>query len=276
MPRTRRRDVALRLRKVRYEKKGHIAFVTIDNAKHENCLEEQVDHDLWGVWRDFRDDPKLYVAILTGAGTKSFCAGSDLRYYVETISKRSPDRNRRRAHEGPNLGGITKGIDVWKPIIAAINGYCLAGGLELALACDIRVAAEHASFGLPEPKRAIIPAAGGTQRLPRAVPLAFAMELLLTGNRFDAQTALRFGLVSRVVPADRLMATAEEIAAGVLECGPLAVRAIKQAAMQGREMSLEDGLKLESQMAGRVFQSEDAREGPTAFAQKRKPEYKGQ
>ena len=104
--------MALKLRKVQYEKKEHIAYVTIDNAKHENCLEEQVDQDLWAVWRDFRDDPKLYVAILTGAGTKSFCAGSDLRYYVDIISKRSPERNRRRAHEGPNLGGITKGIDV--------------------------------------------------------------------------------------------------------------------------------------------------------------------
>src|SRR5437879_12592540 len=106
MPRTRRSDVALRLRKVRYEKKGHIAFVPIDNAKHENCLEEQVDHDLWGGWRGFPDDPKLYVAILTGAGTTSFCAGSDLRYYVETISTRSPERNRRRAHAAPPRAGI--------------------------------------------------------------------------------------------------------------------------------------------------------------------------
>jgi enoyl-CoA hydratase/carnithine racemase len=173
------------------------------------------------------------------------------------------------------FAGITRGFECWKPMIAAINGYCLAGGLELALSCDIRIAAEHATFGLPEPKRAIIPAAGGTQRLPRTVPLAFAMELLLTGDRFDAETALRFGLVSRVVPADKLLATAEEIAGKILECGPLAVRAIKQAALEGRQLSLTDGLKLESEFAGKVFRSEDAREGPTAFAQKRKPEYKG-
>src|SRR5207248_1746784 len=107
MPRKRRRDVALKLRKVQYEKKEHIAYVTIDNAKHENCLEEQVDQELWAVWRDVRDDPKLYVAILTGAGTRSFCAGADLRYYVEMMSKRSPEGNRRRAHGGPNLGGST-------------------------------------------------------------------------------------------------------------------------------------------------------------------------
>jgi enoyl-CoA hydratase/carnithine racemase len=173
------------------------------------------------------------------------------------------------------FGGITRGFECWKPMIAAINGFCLAGGLELALTCDIRIAAEHATFGLPEPKRAIIPAAGGTQRLPRAVPLAFAMELMLTGERFDAQTALSFGLVSRVVPADQLMATVEDVAGKILECGPLAVRTIKQSVLQGRETSLEDGLKLESQLAGVVMRSEDAREGPTAFAQKRKPQYKG-
>ena len=140
--------MALKLTRVDYEKKGHLAYVTITNAEHENCLDEQVDHDLWSVWRDFRDDPKLYVAILTGEGQKSFCAGSDLRAYVERISKRSPEWNRRRADEGPNLGGITKGIAVWKPIIAAINGYCLAGGMELAMACDIRIAADHAKFGV--------------------------------------------------------------------------------------------------------------------------------
>ena len=122
---------------------------------------------------------------------------------------------------------------------------------------------------------AIVTGAGGTQRLPRAVPLAFAMELLLTGDRFDARTALRFGLVSRVVPADQLMATANEIAEKILECGPLAVRAVKQAALQGLTMTLEEGLKLESELTGKIFATEDAREGPTAFAQKRKPEYKG-
>jgi enoyl-CoA hydratase/carnithine racemase len=173
------------------------------------------------------------------------------------------------------FGGITRQYECYKPIIAAINGYCLAGGLEIALSCDIRIAAEHAEFGLPEPKRAIIPGAGGTQRLPRAVPLAFAMELLLTGDRFDAQTALRFGLVSRVVPQAELMATAEAIAKKILENGPLAVRAVKEVAMRGLDMTLEDGLRLEAQKTGPIFSTEDAREGPLAFAQKRKPVYKG-
>jgi enoyl-CoA hydratase/carnithine racemase len=208
------------------------------------------------------------VSILTGAGERAFSAGADL-----------VEMSKGFAAGGTPIdvpfAGITRGTEILKPMIAAINGYCLAGGLELALCCDIRVAAEHAVFGLPEPTRAIIPGGGGTQRLPRAVPLAFAMELLLTGGRFDAQTALRFGLVTHVVPAAEVMAAAEGIAAKILECGPLAVRAIKQVAYRGLDMTLEEGLSLEAKLYGEVWCSEDAREGPTAFAQKRTPEYKG-
>jgi E-phenylitaconyl-CoA hydratase len=255
---------------ITYETKGRLAYVTINRPERRNAIDPDTSRELRDAFEAFKSDDAVWVAILTGAGDQAFSAGADLLAMAEAFAGGAQGMR----YDVP-FGGITRGFECWKPIIAAINGYCLAGGLELALACDIRVAAEHASFGLPEPKRAIIPAAGGTQRLPRSVPLAFAMELLLTGDRFDAETALRFGLVSRVVPADRVMATAEEIAAKVLECGPLAVRAIKQAALRGREMSLEDGLKLESQLAGQVFQSEDSREGPTAFAQKRKPEYKG-
>jgi enoyl-CoA hydratase/carnithine racemase len=255
---------------ITYETKGRLAYVTINRPDRRNAIDPATSQDLKDAFEGFKADDEVWVAILTGSGEQAFSAGADLVAMAEAFAGGAQGMR----YDVP-FGGITRGFECWKPIIAAINGYCLAGGLEVALSCDIRVAAEHATFGLPEPKRAIIPAASGTQRLPRAVPLAFAMELLLTGNRFDAQTALRFGLVSRVVPAGELMATAENIAAGILECGPLAVRAVKQAAMRGREMSLEDGLKLESQLAGQVFQSEDAREGPTAFAQKRKPDYKG-
>ena len=259
--------------KVIYEKRGRIGIVTINRPERMNAIDPQTSEELHRAWCDFRDDDGLWVGIFTGAGEKAFSAGNDL-VAMSQLQQQGISAVGAIYSRAP-FGGITRNFECWKPMIAAINGYCLAGGLELALSCDVRIAAEHASFGLPEPKRAIIPAAGGTQRLPRAVPLAFAMELLLTGDRFDAETALRFGLVSRVVPADQLMATAEEIAAKILECGPLAVRAIKQAALQGRQMPLEDGLKLESQLAGQVFRSEDAREGPTAFAQKRKPAYKG-
>ena len=252
-----------------YEKKGRLAYITLNREERRNAIDPATSQELYDAFTDFKEDDELWVAVLTGAGEVAFSAGADLVAMAEAFAGGQGMR-----FDVP-FGGITRGFECWKPMIAAINGYCLAGGLELALSCDIRIAAEHASFGLPEPKRAIIPAAGGTQKLPRAVPLAFAMELMLTGERFDAQTALRFGLVSRVVPAEQLMTTVEEIAGKILECGPLAVRSIKQAVLQGREMSLEEGLKLESQMMATVIRSEDAREGPTAFAQKRKPKYKG-
>ncbi len=261
-----------------FESKEHLAYVTINRPERRNAIDPETSHELLQAFTAFRDDDNLWLAILTGAGEQAFSAGADLVAMAQSFAQTGA---RPGAGGGPGVrmdapfGGITRGFECWKPMIAAINGYCLAGGLELALSCDIRIAAEHATFGLPEPKRAIIPAAGGTQRLPRFVPLAFAMELLLTGERFDAQTALRFGLVSRVVPLERLMASAEEVASKVLECGPLAVRAIKEAATRGREMPLEEGLRLESQLAGQIFRSEDAREGPTAFAQKRQPQYKG-
>ncbi len=258
------------LTNVTYETKGRLAYITINRPERRNAIDPQTSQDLFNAFTAFKEDDGLWLAVLTGAGDQAFSAGADL----VAMSQAFAGGGGMSGYQAP-FGGITRGFECWKPIIAAINGYCLAGGLELALACDVRIAVDSATFGLPEPKRAIIPAAGGTQRLPRFVPLAFAMELLLSGERFDAQTALRFGLVSRVVPAAQLMATVEEVAAKILECGPLAVRAIKQAALQGREMSLEDGLKLESQLAGQVFRSEDAREGPTAFAQKRPPEYKG-
>ena len=253
-----------------YEKRDRIAYVTINRPDRRNAIDPATSHELKAAFEGFKADDDVWVAVLTGAGDQAFSAGADLVAMSAALSG---------GGEGVPMnvpfGGITRGYECWKPIIAAINGYCLAGGLEIALSCDLRVAAEHAQFGLPEPKRAIIPAAGGTQRLPRSVPLAFAMELLLTGDRFDAQTALRFGLVSRVVPQSELMATAEAIAGRILECGPLAVRAVKQAVLRGREMSLEDGLRLEGQLAGPIFGTEDAREGPRAFAEKRKPAYKG-
>ena len=257
------------LKNIIYEKKGRLAYVTINRPERRNAIDGDTSQEILDAFNDFKEDDELWVAVLTGAGDVAFSAGADLRAMAEAFA------GGQALRMDVPFGGITRRFECWKPMIAAINGYCLAGGLELALSCDIRIAAEHATFGLPEPKRAIIPAAGGTQRLPRAVPLAFAMELMLTGERFDAQTALRFGLVSRVVPADQLMPTVEEVAAKSLECGPLAVRAIKEAVLQGRQMPLEEGLKLESRLAGAVMRSEDAREGPTAFAQKRKPEYKG-
>jgi len=254
-----------------FEKKGHLAYVTINRPERRNAIDPATSAEMKDAFEAFKADDELWVAILTGAGDDAFCAGADLVAMAAALSGKGD-----AGLMSIPFGGITRGYECWKPIIAAIHGYCLAGGLEIALSCDIRVAADNSLFGLPEPKRAIIPGATGTQRLPRAVPLAFAMELLLTGDRYDAETALRFGLVSRVVPKGQQMATAEEIAGKILENGPLAVRAIKQAALQGKDVTFAEGLALESRLAGVIFRTKDALEGPTAFAQKRKPEYKGQ
>ena len=168
-----------------------------------------------------------------------------------------------------------RGVTRWKPVIAAINGFCLGGGLELARSCDIRVATENSSFGLAEVTRAIIPGAGGTQRLPRLIPIGIAMEMLLTGKRIGAEEAHRWGLINRVVPAGQHIAAAEEIAETLLNNGPLAMRAIKEAALRGLDMPLEDGFRLEWLLSRLIRDTEDAKEGPRAFAEKRSPAYKG-
>lgn len=255
-----------------FDTKDHLAYVTINRPERRNAVDPATSAELKDAFEAFKADDNLWAAVLTGAGEDAFCAGADLVAMAQSLSGGGGDAGVMNAP----FGGITRGFECWKPIIAAIHGYCLAGGLEIALSCDIRIAADNSQFGLPEPKRAIIPGATGTQRLPRAVPRAFAMELLLTGDRYDAETALRFGLVSRVVPRADLKDTVDKVAASILENGPLAVRAIKESAVRGMEMKFEDGLALEAQLAGKIFRTKDALEGPTAFSQKRKPSYKGE
>ena len=258
--------------RILYEKDGRIALITINRPERRNAIDAQTSFELKKAFTDFNDDDDLWVAILTGAGDKAFSAGNDLVAMSELMAgklKLDPEIARTP------FGGITRGFECWKPIIAAINGFCLAGGLEIAASCDIRVAAEHAKFGVPEVTRGIIPGASGTQRLPRMLPKGIALELLITGGHFDAEWALRYGLVNHVVPADQVMAKAREIAEAICQNGPLAVRAVKESALRGLEMTMEEGLKQENQFSAKVMGSEDAREGPLAFAQKRKPEYKG-
>ena len=168
-----------------------------------------------------------------------------------------------------------RGMDLWKPLIAAINGFCLGGGLEIALGCDIRIAGEKARLGVPEVTLGLIPGDGGTQRLPRAVPRCKAAEMLLMGKMIDAQEAYRIGLVNAVVPPEEVMSTAREWAESICKAGPLAVRAAKQAMLRGCEMPLNDGLRLEFMLNAYVTSTEDFKEGTTAFVEKRKPVYKG-
>jgi len=257
--------------KIRYETDGRIALVTINRPERLNAIDAQTSQELLAAFTAFRDDANLWVAILTGSGERAFSTGNDLIAMSEAMAGKGGAMRDFRAP----FGGITRNFECWKPIIAAINGYCLAGGMEIAACCDIRIAAEHAQFGVPEVTRAIIPAAGGTQRLPRMLPKGIALEMLITGARFDAQWALRYGLVNYVLPAGQVLPKAREIAQAICENGPLAVRAAKESALRGLELSLEEGLHQELDHSRAVIGTEDAREGPLAFAQKRKPQYKG-
>jgi E-phenylitaconyl-CoA hydratase len=260
---------------VLFEKKEKIAIITINRPEAMNSLDGETLEGLNKAWIDFRDDPDLWVAIITGAGDRAFCAGGDLKSLRDYYSSMTPIERRERGEKGPGVGGITRNLEIWKPIIAAINGHCLAGGLEIALACDIRIAAETATFGLTEVSRGIIPGAGGTQRLPRLISLAKSLDMILCADRIDAQEALEIGLVSRIVSAKDVMAEAIKTAERICRNAPLAVRAAKEAIYRGLDMSLAEGLRLEQFLAEPIRQTEDAKEGPRAFSEKREPQFKG-
>ncbi|MCP4039058.1 MAG: enoyl-CoA hydratase/isomerase family protein [bacterium] len=260
---------------IRFEPDGAVVVLTIDRPKVHNALDFETSDALVEAWIRFRDDDALRVAILTGEGERSFCAGADLRGVGDFYKNLTSSDRLRRSEQLPGLGGITKNLTIDKPMIAAVNGYCLAGGLEIALACDLRIASENASFGLPEVTRGMIPGAGGTQRLPRLIGPERALDLILSGRRIDAVEAERIGLVSRVVSSGDLIGESLRVASSIAENGPLAVRAAKAAVWRGLDRPLEDGLRLEQLLAEPVRQSEDALEGPRAFLEKRKPEFKG-
>jgi E-phenylitaconyl-CoA hydratase len=251
-----------------YEKKGPVAVLTINREERLNSVNAQTSAEMGAAMADFREDRELRVAILTGAGAKAFSTGMDL---VATAQ----GENQISGGRAVPFGGFTKGMAIYKPIIAAINGFCLAGGMELALACDIRICTPDARFGLPEVRWAIIPGAGGTQRMPRAIPRAWANYLILTGEQIDAETAMRIGLVSHIVPKEELMDRAMQIATTICERGPLAVRSAKEAILRGQDMPLDHGMAFEDLLEMRLMETEDAKEGPRAFAEKRKPAYKG-
>jgi len=257
------------------EIRGQVLLVTMDRPEARNALSAQMRDDLVATWQEFRSNNDLRVAILTGSGDKSFCAGADLKEIGEYYRSMSTIERREQGELNPGLGAIVRNFDPRKPIIAAINGPCLAGGLELALACDIRIASDNAVFGLPEVCRGIVPGAGGTQRLPRAVPQGVALEMILTGAPIDAEAALRWGLVSHVVSRDCLLDKAVQIAELIAANGPLAVRATRDALYQGLTLPLDQALRLEQFHAEPLRQSEDAKEGVQAFIEKRQPVFKG-
>ena len=251
-----------------YAKKGHIATITINRPQVLNAVHPPATVELSAIWDDAIADDNVWVVILTGAGDKAFSAGNDLKY---TAEKGMPSGPRPKG----GFGGITDRTDVWKPLIAAVNGFALGGGFEMALACDIIIAAEHARFGLPEPRVGLAAAAGGVHRLPRQIPFKIAMGYILTGKHMTAQEALRYGIVNEVVPLKDLMPTADRWANDILECAPLSVRASKQCAMMGLGLPLDLALSRSYPALQQMMYSEDVKEGPKAFAEKRKPNWKG-
>jgi len=245
------------------ERRGRVAYLTLNRPEVLNAINPSLLAELTEAVRRFRDDPDLWVAILTGAGDRAFCAGWDLKWHAA-----NPEASRAlRPSPGPFA-------DCWKPVIAAVNGYAVGAGLELATDCDIIVAVEDARFGLPEPRRGQL-ADKGAQRLPRILPLKIAMGLLLTGKLIDAAEAFRIGLINEVVPRGQLMAAAERWAGEILECAPLAVQAAKQAAMHDLVAAIEAGRSRPHPLQDRLRQSQDFSEGPRAFAEKRKPVWTG-
>ena len=259
---------------ISYQVTGRIAYVTINRPEVLNALHAAANAEMRDAFERFRDDDQAWVAILTGAGDKAFSAGNDLRVTAQRNAGRAGDSAEQPRASAP-LGGITSSFDCDKPLIAAVNGYALGGGFELALACDVIVAADTAKFGLPEPRVGLVAAAGGMHRLPQHLPLKVAMGLMLTGQQLTAIQAAELGLVNEVVPLADLTAAADRWAAQMLECSPVSLRITKRCVVAGLGRSVADAMQ-DDRASGRLaelFSSQDATEGPLAFAEKRPPRW---
>ena len=251
---------------VRYEIQDHIATITIARPEALNSISLDTWTALSEATQKLEADKNVWVGIITGEGERAFSAGADLKTTVPALLE-------GKAPESPVLW---RGQRITKPLIAAINGLALGGGLEIALSCDIRIAAEGVRLGLPEVGLGIIPDWGGTQRLPRQVPWAIAAQMIFTGEPITTADALRIGLINAVVPADRVMVEARRMAERICQMGPLAVQAAKRAMVEGSSMSLEDGLAFEREQFRSLAKTRDVQEGLTAFLEKRPPQFKGE
>ena len=254
---------------VDFELADGVAVITLNRPERLNAMDADAYRQLSEAWQRVRDDGEIRAAIITGAGDRSFTTGADIKSFLTAPQPLSEFWLTQRDQL------LNRGLELWKPVIAAVNGYCLGGGMTLLLATDIRIAAEHATFGLAEVKRGVIAGNGGTQRIAAQLPHAIAMEWLLTGERFDAATAERWGLVNRVVPPGDLLETAHDFAARIAANAPLAVQASKELAIRSRDLGLAEGLRLEQTLNRMLAFTEDAQEGPAAFAEKREPRFKG-
>lgn len=251
---------------VRVESHGHVRIITIDRPEARNAINRETRAGLEEAFTAFVSDDAARVAVLTGAGDKAFSAGADLK-------EMNPAERADPAYTAPPFGYITRDFHTDKPIVAAINGVAFGGGLEMVLACDLRIAADHVQMGLTESKWALLPGGGGTQRLAREIPRAIALEMLMTGAPIPAARAYELGLVNAVVPSAELMTRALQLAETIAANGPLAVRAAKKAVDEGADLPLEEALALEQRLSKTLFATSDAAEGPRAFAEKRPPRF---
>ncbi len=252
-----------------FDVRDGVAVITINRPDKLNALNDQVMAELADVAQRLATDDDIRGAILTGAGPKAFVAGAD----IGDLAKQGPFDGKARALRGQAV--LRRLETCGKPVIAAVNGFALGGGCELAMACHLRIASEHAKFGQPELKLGIAPGYGGTQRLPRLVGKGVALQLILTGETIDAREAHRIGLVNKVVPSAELLAEAEKLLRSILAMGPLAVRLALEAVDQGLEMSLDEGLLLEANHFGLLAATRDMKEGLGAFLEKRTPKFEG-
>jgi enoyl-CoA hydratase len=265
---------------IHFELDDHVAWITIDRPEARNSLDLEHFAQLRRAWERFDEDDDAWVAVVTGTG-RDFCTGADLKTYIPEITALA---EQIRAGQVDTVGGyrlddgvkaVLRDVEIYKPIVAAVNGTCVAGGMELLGGCDIRVAVPEATFGVLEPKRGLFAGGGTTVRLPRQVPFPAAMELLLCADRVPASRALAMGLLNEVVPAERLRDTAEAYARRITANAPLAVRKTKESVLRGLAVDLAEAYRIESKLAKEVFASEDAKEGPAAFAAKRPPRWTG-
>ena len=257
-------------------KDAGITTITINRPERRNALDMEHFGLLARAWIDFRDDPEARVAIITGVGNQ-FCVGADLKSFVPTVTENIESLAKGESDIPADAGliAVLREFELNKPVIAAVNGICTAGGMEMLLGTDLRVASTEASFGIAEPKRGLFPGGGTTVRLPRQIPFAWAMEILLTAEQVDPETALRMGLVNAVVEPSELLKTAHAYAERILANAPLAIQAVKKSVLTGLRLNLKEAFEQELALAAEVFMSEDAKEGPRAFAEKRKPVWQG-
>ena len=262
-----------------YEKKDKIAYLTINHPEILNALDPETLLAMHAAWLDFRDDDNCICAIITGAGDKAFCTELDMGTTIPVMTgARGPENEAEEmlcANPGLVDHATLRDLELYKPVIAAVNGFAIAGGMELVQATDIRVASENARFGLQEVKWGLFPLGGSTVRLPRQIPYSKAMEIMLTGELIDAEEALRIGFINHIIPQVKLLEEAQLIADRIARNGPLALQRIKESVINCLGLSIEEGLAKEQITGREVFHSQDAKEGPRAFLEKREPKFTG-